>query len=385
MRWKSKAKALLSGLLIYAATGCDELDKAVAKQNSEKTEPAKSPNNEVPKPKETTDVFAGIPTTDPSILAASQNRRLVAEREEALLAKLDEIRGLLASAKSDPAKMKTSLEEFLQLAKGVRKIVGEADEALAGLTTATDGLARELKHSPKAYRMAADGFRERAKDYTESSLKDQLLSFASDYEAIAKAMPERIVKLREFQKKLPKMKAKIREARSFLDDMSMYLESHPGVGRSDPRERYSVQFDAFVHTFSELIRALEVYRNVLRSQAVSVSIRKAFGNEANAFFVAWAAFKQDQQTRLCSALERLESRIPKLKALSTENRDPTRLVETLKPQAVPMTLEPAATCTAAYASYVVVSRCQCGATRVIYYTPAPTCYVRTYPVIRRCQ
>ncbi len=220
-----------------------------------------------------------LATTDPLIAGAIQTRQSFANQEELLLERLDELRSLVGSAKADPVRIRQSVDEFLALAQEIRRVVMKASDALASLDTTTNDLARSMKHLGLSYRSAAGLFREKARDYSSKKLRDQLNSFADDYEAIAKTIPERILALEAFQKTLPKWKLKVREANAFLDDTVLFLSSHPGIG-ADPRERYSAQFESFVLTFSELIRTLEEFREVLRARAISKVIQEGNRKEA---------------------------------------------------------------------------------------------------------
>ena len=85
---------------------------------------------------------------------------------------------------------------------------------------------------------------------------------------------------------------KVHEANAFLDDTVLFLSSHPGIG-ADPRERYSAQFESFVLTFSELIRTLEEFREVLRAKAISKVIQEGMRKEALAKERIEAAKKEE--------------------------------------------------------------------------------------------
>ena len=296
---KATLVALLSGC-IPLFVGCDEWakandkGKADAKANAEKTANAdKSPSSEAMKSSKTPSGEAvELPTTDPLIAGAIQTRQSFADQEELLLERLDELRALLGSAKADPARIRQSVDEFLALAREIRRVVMKASDSLASLDTATNDLARSMKHLGLSYRSAAGLFREKACDYSSQKLRDQLNGFADDYEAIAKTIPERISALEAFQKTLPKWKLKVREANAFLDDTVLFLSSHPGIG-ADPRERYSAQFESFVLTFSDLIRTLEEFREILRARAISKVIREGHRKDALAKEKLEAARKED--------------------------------------------------------------------------------------------
>ncbi len=261
--------------------GCDELVKGNDKGKAEdKANADKSGDSDAVKSsKKPAGEAVESPTTDPLIAGAIQTRQTFADQEELLLERLDELRSLLGSAKADPARIRQSVDEFLALAREIRRVVIRASDSLASLDTATNDLARSMKHLGLSYRSAADLFRQKARDYSTKKLRDQLNGFADDYEAIAKTIPERIAALEAFQKTLPKWTLKVREANAFLDDTVLFLSSHPGIG-ADPRERYSAQFESFVLTFSELIRTLEEFREVLRAKAISKVIQEGNRKEA---------------------------------------------------------------------------------------------------------
>ena len=271
------AALLLGGLPLLV--GCDEWAKASGKANDKATADKSGDSEAVKSSKKPAGEAVELPTSDPLIAGAIQTRQSFADQEELLLERLDELRFLLASAKADPVRIRQSVDEFLALAREIRRVVIKASDSLASLDTATNDLARSMRHLGLSYRSAAGLFREKARDYSTKKLRDQLNGFADDYEAIAKTIPERIAALEAFQKTLPKWKIKVREANAFLDDTVLFLSSHPGIG-ADPRERYSAQFESFVSTFSDLIRTLEEFREVLRSRAISKVIQEGNRKEA---------------------------------------------------------------------------------------------------------
>ena len=263
--------------LIPLVTGCDETMKGFEKNKSdEKATYDKS--DSAKKPKKATDL-GDFSTADPLVASAIQSRQQLMDHEDSLLERLDEVRTLLASAKADPARLRQSIEEFLALAKDIRRVVVKANESITLLDESTQELARSTKHLGSSYKAAAGLFRERARDYSEKKLRDQLIMFADDFEAIGKTIPVRTKSIQDFQSTLPKLKSKVREATAFLDDLVLYLNSHPGIG-TDPRERYATQFETFVSTFSELLRTLEEFRKTFRDQAISKAIQDGIKRDA---------------------------------------------------------------------------------------------------------
>ena len=264
--------ALMLGV-IPLVVGCDEIlkgddkNKVEGKANAEKADPADAAK----KAKKAPD-FKDFSTADPLVGNAIQSRQQLVEQEDALLQRLDELRTLLASIKADPTRIRQSIEEFLALVKEIRRVVVKAGESLNDLDDTTRDLARSTKHLGNSYRAAAELFRLKARDYSEKKLRDQLNGFAEDFEAIGKSIPERSQTLKDFATTLPKLKVKVREANAFLDDVVIYLSSHPGIG-NDPRKKYSEQFESFVLTFSELLRTLNEFRSTFREQAISKVIQ----------------------------------------------------------------------------------------------------------------
>lgn len=274
-----------------AATDKATADKAAADKAATKgTGDTPSPADK-PQPKKPHD-FVDFPTTDPLISNAIENRNQLVAQEEELLQRLDDIRTLLISAKSDPSKMRQSIEEFISLTKEIRGVVVQAGESLSKLEETSNDLARSMKHLGSSYRATAGLFRAKARDYTEKKLREQLLGFADDFEAIAKTIPERMKSLQTFQKSLPKLKLKIRESSAFLDDVVSFLSSHPGLG-ADSRERYTSQFETFMSTFSELVRTLEEFRSTFRETAFSKAVQDAVRKEVLAREKAEAARREE--------------------------------------------------------------------------------------------
>ncbi len=261
--------ALLLGLFPLVV-GCDETvkgdettkadEKPTADRPADKAAPAEAPKK-AKKPE-----LGDFSTADPLIGSAIQSRQQLADQEDALIERLEDVRTLLASAKADPVRMRRSIEEFLAIAKEIRRIVMKTGEALTALDESTRDLARSMKHLGSSYKAAAGLFRQKARDYSEKRLQDILIGFADEYESIGITIPERTKSLQGFQKTLPKMKGKVREANAFLEDVVLYLSSHPGIG-TDPRDEYASQVELFVNTFSELLRTLDEFRIAFREQA----------------------------------------------------------------------------------------------------------------------
>ena len=256
--------------------GCDEYvqtNASPAKAASEVTVPADQPK-ETKKPQS----FSEFPTTDPLITHAIETRQLLIQQEEELLERLEGIRTLLASAKVDRAKLRQSVESFLQTAKDMRDITMKANESMNVLIENSHQLMRTTRHLGSSYRAASELFRKKAHDYSEKRLRDQLECFAKDFEDVAQSIPERQKSLQAFQKQLPQLRQKAREAQAFLDDVILYLASHPGIG-SDPRTQYSEHFESFAVTFSDWLRTLEELRSGLRARAISKTIQESFRHE----------------------------------------------------------------------------------------------------------
>lgn len=295
MKFRLPVLFLTLGLVPFVV-GCDEIAKATDNKPEEKAK-AQSPDaaEAAKKPKKPAADFADFPTNDPLISNAIEMKDQLAAQEEALLGRLDELRMLLASAKADPARMRQSVDEFLDIAKDMRKVSVQAGESVNAMIETTNELARSSKHLAASYRGAAELFRKKAKDYTERKLRDQLNGFARDYDAIAASIPERIKTLEAFQRKLPKLKVKVREANAFMDDVVLFLSSHPGVG-TDSRERYVSHFETFAVTFSEWIATLDEIRKSLREHAVSKAIQDGYRKDVAEWQKVELA-KRDEQFR----------------------------------------------------------------------------------------
>ena len=255
--------------------GCEEYAHA---NDVTRTSPGTSVVPERPKDAKKPLSFSEFPTSDPLILQAIEAKQLLIQQEEELLERLEDIRNLLTAAKFDGAKLRHSVEEFLETAKNMRAITSKALESMQALIDQTSHLQRTTRHLGSSYRAASELFRKKARDYSEKRLRDQLEGFAKDYEEIARTIPERLRTLQAFQKQLPDLRRKARESMAFLDDVILYLSSHPGIG-SNPTGDYSSQFESFAVTFSDWLRTLEELRNSLRAQAVSKVIQTSYQEE----------------------------------------------------------------------------------------------------------
>lgn len=284
------------GVLPFAA-GCVEVPLAAATSSDEKSKtdpppsegakPVKKPPAEVP----------DLPANDPLVANAVLAREQVMAAEEELLARLDDLRATLTAAKADPERLRESVEQFLELTKEVRGKTRQAAEALAVVTDKTTELSRSSRHLGASYRALADLYRRKARDYAEPRLRERLLGFAKDYDAVAASMPERCRTLDAFQKKLPALGRKVKEVNAFLDDATAYLSTHPGVG-TDLKERYSPEFASLAVTFTDWLRLLDELRTALREGAISAAIQDAHRREV-------AVLKQAEEARQ-NALARAE-------------------------------------------------------------------------------
>ncbi len=287
---------LCLGILPFAA-GCVEDAKAHNADKPGEKVKADSPPSDSPKSAKTHPLeFAELPTNDPLVAHAIQAREQIAELEEELLEKLDELRSVLASAKSDPDRMRQSTLQFVELTKAMRQKTLQANDALDAVSEKTSELSRSSRHLASSYRALAELFRKKARDYSEKKLRDQLLGFARDYDEVAKSIPERTKTLDAVQKKLPSLNRKVREVNAFLTDTIAFLNTHPGIG-AEPRDRYSAELESFAVTFTEWIRVLDELRSALREKAVSKMIQESYRKEVVALQTLEAA-KQQEQARI---------------------------------------------------------------------------------------
>jgi uncharacterized protein YukE len=286
--------------------GC--VDDAKADEKTKTEEKAKADSTSADgskKSKRTPAELAELPTDDPLVRNALLVREQVVELEEELLEQLNELRANLAEAKADPSKLRESVASFIDTTKTMKQKTALANEAISAVAEKTNELSRSSRHLSESYRSLAGLFRKKARDYSEKKLRDQLLQFAKDYDAIAASIPQRVKALDAVQKKLPSLKKKVREVDSFLNDAVAFLNSHPGIG-ANPREQYAAEFESFAVTFSEWIRVLDELRQALRERAVSNVIQESYRQEVVAF----------QKLEMAKAEE--EARVAKLAALEHE-------------------------------------------------------------------
>ncbi len=123
-----------------------------------------------------------------------------------MLQQLDELRSALASVQSDPERLRDSAVQFLELTKSMREKTRVASESLNALNEKTSELSRASRHLATSYRALAELFRKKARDYSEKKLREQMLGFAKDYDAIAASIPDKCKSLDAVQKKLPALK-----------------------------------------------------------------------------------------------------------------------------------------------------------------------------------
>lgn len=266
------------GLLPFAV-GCVEDLKAEEKAKPAATTRTDPPPGDTPKAeKKPAGELPDLPANDPLVADAVQAREQIARLEEELLERLDELRAVLASAKANPERLRESVEQFLELTKDVRRKTVQAGDALHAVEAKTADLSRSSRHLAASYRALADLYRRKARDYSEPKLREQLVGFAADYDAVAAAMPERCKALDGVRKKLPGLKRKVSEVNAFLGDTAAFLHSHPTVG-VEQRERYAGEFASFAVTFSEWLRTLDELRAALRERAVSKTIQVSHRNE----------------------------------------------------------------------------------------------------------
>lgn len=240
--------------------------------------------------------FSELPANDPLVANAIQAREQIAEIEEELLQQLDDLRAALASVKVEPERLRESVEQFLEITKAMRQKTQDANVAINSVSEKTAELSRSSRHLASSYRALAELFRKKSRDYSEKKLREQLLGFAKDYDAVAASIPERCKALDAVQKKLPSLRRKVKEVNAFLNDAVSFLNSHPSIN-AEARDKYSAEFSSFAVTFSEWIRTLDELRSALRERAVSKVIQESYRQEVVAFQKLELA-KREEQARL---------------------------------------------------------------------------------------
>jgi len=329
--------------------GCVEDAKAdYANKPDEKAKADSTVPDAAKKAKKTPLEFSELPANDPLVANAIEAREQIAELELELLQQLDELRSALTSVKADPERLRDSALPFLEITKAMRQKTLHASEAISALSEKTAELSRSSRHLASSYRALAGLFRQKARDYSEKKLREQLLGFAKDYDDVAASIPERCKSLDAIQKKLPSLKRKVKEVHSFLNDVVSFLNTHPGIG-ADPREKYSAEFESFAVTFSEWIRVLDDLRSALRERAVSKVIQESYRREVVAF-EKLEVVKREEQTRVERAKQEEiakaeqakrdeESRLAKLAAIEEEKlalkRERTAKAEVISSPPVP--------------------------------------------------
>jgi len=383
------SKRLMALLVCLGFTPCivgcvddakaDETNKPVEKAKADSASP-----DAAKKAKKTPPEFSELPANDPLVANAIQAREQIAELEEELLEQLDELRSALASAKADPERLRESVEQFLGITKMMRQKTLQASEAVNAVGEKTAELSRSSRHLASSYRALAGLFRNKARDYSEKKLRDQLLGFAKDYDEVAASIPERCKSLDAIQKKLPSLKRKVKEVHSFLNDAVSFLNTHPGIG-ADPREKYASEFESFAVTFSEWIRVLDDLRNALRERAVSQAIQESYRREVTAFQKLEVAKREEQARVERAKREELakaeqakreeESRLAKFAAIEQEKLAVE--VEVIPTQSVPTAVVMPVRCSqpVTYHLQACPQPCVC--------RPVQPCRVRLFPLFRR--
>ncbi len=364
-------------LLLCTQVGCVEQMASADPKDSTKSKESppdpKSTPSEFPQDSE----LLRLSTTDPLIANAIETRQQLIAQEEELLGRLDDIRKLLGSARVDPARLQQSIDEFLAVAKEMRSVSQRAADSMSSMNDTIRNLARTTKHLGSSYRAAAELFRRKSRDYTESRLRNQLLAFAEDYDAIAISIPKRQKAIREFEAHIPRLKTKAQEATQFLDDAILFLSSHPQIGR-DPRSRYSEEFETFAVTFSEWLRVLDELRNRLREQAVSQVIQSSYRKEVQVRFEHEEA-KRLEAERLTGMKERAEAQ-----AKVEQEARKTEVAKAQEPQlmqaAYRVPTVPVVTSSPVFYSHTVITQpvyCPpCYPIRIVTCRPAPVCVPR---------
>ena len=224
--------------------------------------------------KKTQELPAPPPPQDPLVADAARVKQEIGKLEDDLLERLDAVRGVIASAKADLARLRRSADQFAKLTQELWQKTRQLSEALNTLSDKTAELSRSSKHLDTSYRALADLFRKKAADYAEPKLRARVLAFAADYEAFAGAVPERCRELDLLQAKIPRLKQKVAELNAFLADALQFMAAHPGLG-SDPRDQVSAEFEAFAVEFTAWLGVLDELRTALRERAVSKGIQES--------------------------------------------------------------------------------------------------------------
>ncbi len=383
------------GVLPLAA-GCVEDLKAEEKPNPAATTRADPSPGDAPKgEKKPAAELPDLPTSDPLVADALQAREQISRLEEEILDRLDDLRSALAQAKADPAKLRESVERFVEVTRDVRQTTLQAGRAITGLTDKTAELSRSSRHLAASYRALADLYRRKARDYSEKPLQDRLLAFAADYDAVAKSLPERVQALDGVRKSLPALNRKVAEVNAFLGDAVAFLTTYPGIG-ADARERYAAEFESFAVSVSEWLRVLDDLRAALRSKAVSKVIRESYQREVLVAAKIESAKREEQgraerlrQDELARAEQTRREEQTRLAAEEGERLacERERRAEAAMVAAKPLVASSPAPVThwpVVYRYPPAVSCVPAGPQRVVY-RPACPCPVQVvYPVVRRC-
>ena len=260
----------LLAALAALGVGCVPLDNPAGKEHSKPpaTAPASGsgpardlaggPPAEPPLP---------LPGDDPRHVALRSYRSAVGGREEEIAAALLRIDAAAGKVATAPADQQTAVDEFRKLVPLLR----DASRALLSdhraVLEATESLLKDLRHGPTAFRQAARAWRERAEDYSVEAFRQNALGYAEAFDRYADKLPDRRKEIQGFAEELREQVPFLRELGSSVEDLSRFLEQHPGQGLPDPRPQYVAQLRAFATPLTVFQGQIGKYLNALRGRS----------------------------------------------------------------------------------------------------------------------
>lgn len=161
----------------------------------------------------------------------------------------------LSSQTMIPLTMVRKTDQLMELERveEMRRAFRDAGAAAHALDETTLQLERNLKHAANAYRAAAQGYLDRAEDYTDPKFKAACLGWANLYAARSDRCPKHRERLAALRAEIPATILLIRESGKLLDDYHMFIKTSAGEvipeevtkANTEAIKNYAEQFSSF--------------------------------------------------------------------------------------------------------------------------------------------
>lgn len=231
---------LLALLIATLSGGCGQKAEGT-KKDGKKAEPPGPPPPQV--------------EGDHRAATAKRLSELLAEHRKGVESDIDRINKATKIAREEDRFASLKVVQNLQ-ANAVIAI--NATNALAEQLRTLD---RELRHAQSAYAAAAQAYKDRSEDYTDSSLRESCFGWSRHYDALAAAVPAERQRIKEFLDSLQPTLQLCRETKQLLDDYALFLSTYHDATVPDAEAaKYQSTLRGYIQWFTAFEHAVATYR-----------------------------------------------------------------------------------------------------------------------------